>query len=48
MGTITRAEIGEGLRDLAEGLDDCGLATDADVFGYPLVTMEMTPRVSPM
>src|SRR3984893_9687366 len=45
MATIARAEIGEGIRDLAEGLDDFALATDAYVFGYPLVTMEMTRRV---
>jgi hypothetical protein len=45
MGTIAGAEIGEGIRDLAEGLDDFALATDAYVFGYPLVTMEMTRRV---
>src|SRR5262249_33623648 len=28
-----------------EGLEDFWLATDAYVFGYPLVTMEMTRRV---
>ena len=30
---------------LGEGLEDFWLATDAYVFGYPLVTMEMTRRV---
>ena len=45
IGTIARAEFGEGIRDLAEGLDDFALAIDAYVFGYPLVTMEMTRRV---
>jgi len=30
---------------LVEGLDDFWLATDAYIFGYPLVTMEMTRRV---
>jgi hypothetical protein len=45
IATIARAEIGEGIRDIAEGLDDFALATDAYVFGYPLVTMEMTRRV---
>jgi hypothetical protein len=30
---------------VVEGLDDFWLATDAYVFGYPLVTMEMTRRV---
>ena len=44
-GTVARAELGEGLRDIGEGLDDMRLAMDAYVFGYPLVTMEMTRRV---
>ena len=30
---------------LGEGLEDFWLATDAYIFGYPLVTMEMTRRV---
>jgi hypothetical protein len=38
-----RAEFG-GL-NLGEGLEDFWLATDAYIFGYPLVTMEMTRRV---
>ena len=38
-----RAELG-GL-NLGEGLEDFWLATDAYIFGYPLVTMEMTRRV---
>ena len=33
------------LTDGIEGLEDFWLATDAYVFGYPLVTMEMTRRV---
>jgi hypothetical protein len=41
----TRAEFGEGLRDIGEGLDDFLLAQDAYIFGYPLVTMEMTRRI---
>jgi hypothetical protein len=45
IATVARAEIGEGIRDLVEGLDDFALASDAYVFGYPLVTMEMTRRV---
>ena len=45
MSTIARAEFGEGLRDIGEGLDDFVLAQDAYIFGYPLVTMEMTRRV---
>ena len=45
MSTGTRAEFGEGLRDVAEGLDDFVLAQDAYIYGYPLVTMEMTRRI---
>ena len=45
MSTMARAEFGEGLRDVGEGLDDFVLAQDAYIYGYPLVTMEMTRRV---
>ena len=45
VSTIAHAEFGEGLRDVAEGLDDFVLAQDAYIYGYPLVTMEMTRRV---
>ena len=45
ISTITRAEFGEGLTDIGEGLDDFLLAQDAYIYGYPLVTMEMTRRV---
>ena len=31
--------------DLVEGAEDFGIGSDAYVFGYPLVTMEMTRRV---
>ena len=31
--------------NLGEGLGDFWLATDAYIYGYPLVTMEMTRRV---
>jgi hypothetical protein len=44
MSTLTRAELGE-LLGIGEGLEDFALATDAYIFGYPLVTMEMTRRV---
>jgi hypothetical protein len=44
ISTLSRAELGDFL-DLGEGLDDFWLATDAYVYGYPLVTMEMTRRV---
>ncbi len=33
------------LHDLIEGAEDFAIASDAYVFGYPLVTMEMTRRV---
>lgn len=44
MGQPTLAEQGAFL-GIGEGLEDFWLATDAYVFGYPLVTMEMTRRV---
>ena len=40
---LARAEWGE--LNLGEGLEDFWLATDAYIYGYPLVTMEMTRRV---
>jgi hypothetical protein len=44
-GTIeSRAELGSFL-GIGEGLEDFWLATDAYIYGYPLVTMEMTRRV---
>jgi hypothetical protein len=43
MGTMARAEFGDGLP--GEGLEEFWLATDAYIYGYPLVTMEMTRRV---
>ena len=45
MSTMTRAQFGEGLRDLGEGIDDFVVAQDAYIYGYPLVTMEMTRRI---
>ena len=41
--TLAHAEFGE--LNLGEGLEDFWLATDAYIYGYPLVTMEMTRRV---
>lgn len=38
------AELGSFL-GIREGLEDFWLATDAYIFGYPLVTMEMTRRI---
>jgi hypothetical protein len=45
MSTATRAQFGEGLRNVGEGLEDFALAQDAYIYGYPLVTMEMTRRI---
>ena len=42
--TLTRAEHGS-LLGIHEGLEDFWIATDAYIYGYPLVTMEMTRRV---
>lgn len=44
MSTISEAHLGE-LLGIDEGLEDFWLATDAYIYGYPLVTMEMTRRV---
>src|SRR5262249_35135159 len=43
LSTFARGEWGE--LNLGEGLEDFWLATDAYIYGYPLVTMEMTRRV---
>ena len=40
-----RADIGEVVHVALEGLEEFWLATDAYIYGYPLVTMEMTRRV---
>jgi hypothetical protein len=42
--TSSLADVGDAL-GIGEGLEDFWLATDAYIFGYPLVTMEMTRRV---
>src|ERR1700719_1956476 len=44
MSTLSRAELGESL-GIGEGLEEFWLATDAYVYGYPLVTMEITRRI---
>ena len=44
MSTTSRAQLGDFLR-IGEGLEEFWLATDAYIYGYPLVTMEMTRRV---
>jgi hypothetical protein len=45
LSTIARAEFGEGLLDIGEGLDDFVVAQDAYIYGYPLVTIEYTRRI---
>lgn len=35
----------DGLTDLVEGVEDFEIASDAYIYGYPLVTVEMTRRV---
>jgi len=44
LSTFARA-LDWGELNLGEGLEDFWLATDAYIYGYPLVTMEMTRRV---
>jgi hypothetical protein len=44
LSSLARAEWG-ALSHLSGGLEDFWLATDAYIYGYPLVTMEMTRRV---
>ncbi|CAH1657423.1 conserved hypothetical protein [Hyphomicrobiales bacterium] len=44
MGHSALAQEG-ALLGIGEGLEDFWLATDAYIFGYPLVTMEMTRRI---
>ena len=44
LSTVSEAHLGE-LLGIDEGLEDFWLATDAYIYGYPLVTMEMTRRV---
>lgn len=44
MSTVSEAHLGE-LLGIDEGLEEFWLATDAYIYGYPLVTMEMTRRV---
>ena len=45
MSTIGRADWDGPLYGAVEGGEEFWLATDAYIFGYPLVTMEMTRRV---
>ncbi len=43
--SMARAEFAQWLEGIGEGLEDFWIATDAYIYGYPLVTMEMTRRV---
>src|SRR5579871_5772931 len=43
-GGLAGAARADGLMPF-EGIDDFVLATDAYIYGYPLVTMEMTRRI---
>ena len=45
IGGGVHADFGEWFGGLGEGLEDFWTATDAYIYGYPLVTMEMTRRV---
>jgi hypothetical protein len=42
--TLARADWGDPA-DIGQGLEDFWLATDAYIYGYPLITMEMTRRI---
>src|SRR5262245_64704425 len=44
LATTSRADF-DSFLGIGEGLEDFWLATDAYIYGYPLVTMEMTRRV---
>jgi hypothetical protein len=44
ISAVSQAEVGDFL-GIGEGLEDFWIATDAYIYGYPLVTMEMTRRV---
>src|SRR5262249_6222868 len=45
LGLSARAEFNGPVLSVAEGGEEFWLATDAYIYGYPLVTMEMTRRV---
>ncbi|BCH24022.1 hypothetical protein MesoLjLc_36900 [Mesorhizobium sp. L-8-10] len=43
--SLARADLGDGALHIGEDLEEFWIATDAYIYGYPLVTMEMTRRV---
>ncbi len=43
--SLARAHFGEARMSVGDDLENFWIATDAYIFGYPLVTMEMTRRV---
>src|SRR5499426_4480665 len=45
LATASRADF-DSFLGIGEGLEDFWLATDAYIYGYPLITMEMTRRVA--
>ena len=45
VSSIAQASVSSDLLAPFEGIEDFWLATDAYIYGYPLVTMEMTRRV---
>lgn len=45
LGGAAKADFGADLTSLGRGLEHFWLATDAYIYGYPLVTMEMTRRI---
>ncbi len=45
LASVGRAEFGKWLEGIGEDLEDFWIATNAYIYGYPLMTMEMTRRV---
>jgi hypothetical protein len=45
LSSVVRAEWGEDALGPVKGLEDFWVATDAYIYGYPLVTMELTRRI---
>ncbi|HWK67032.1 MAG TPA: DUF1254 domain-containing protein [Rhizobiaceae bacterium] len=45
VASLAHADFGEGGLHIGADLEDFWIATDAYIYGYPLVTMEMTRRV---